>query len=72
MSNSEINAQFLNAIGSIAASMVLNAIAKHYGVSADDIRKELTGEGAEKILDYMTDPERSAAHVLYLKHGFAL
>lgn len=72
MANSEINAQFLKAIGSIAASMVLNAIAEHYEVSADDIYKEVTGEGAEKILDYMTGPERSAAHVLYQKYGFAL
>jgi DNA-binding phage protein len=72
MANNEINAQFLKAIGSIAASMILNAIAKHYGVSEDDIRKELTGDGAENILDYMTGSERSAAHVLYQKHGFAL
>lgn len=72
MANNEINAQFLNAIGPIAASMVLNAIGKNYGVSAESIRDEVTGEGAENILDYMTEPERSAAYVLYQRHGFTL
>lgn len=72
MANNEINAKFLQAIGSTAAALILNAIAKHYGVSADAIREEVTAEGAENILDYMTGPERSAAYVLYQKHDFAL
>ena len=72
MSNKEINTKFLEAIGWIAASMILNSIAKHYGSSVEIIREEVTGNGAQNILDYMIEPERSAAYVLYQKHGFAL
>lgn len=72
MLNSEINRKFLEAIGTSAATRILDEIAKHYCVSSEEIRKEVTDEGAENILDYMTEPERSAAYVLYLRNGFSL
>lgn len=72
MLNSEINRKFLEAIGTSAATRILDTISKHYCVSSEQIREELTSEGAENILDYMTEPERSAAYALYLKNGFTL
>ncbi|WP_087864229.1 hypothetical protein [Comamonas thiooxydans] len=72
MANHEINAKFLQVIGAADAASILNSIATHYGESVDAIRAEVTGEGAENILDYMTGPERAAAHVLYQMHGFKL
>lgn len=72
MTNNEINLKFMEAIGCIATSMILNSISKHYATSVEIIREEVTDKGAKNILDYMIEPERSAAYVLYQKHGFVL
>ena len=72
MTNAAINTAFLAAIAPAAKKEILQHIASHYGVSAGDIYEELTGEDAENVLDYMTGSARSAAHVLYQRHGFKL
>ena len=72
MTYNKINVKFMEAIGSIATSMILNSIAKNNGSTVEIIREEVTGKGAQNILDYMIEPERSAAYVLYQKHGFVL
>lgn len=74
MTNAEINKKFLASVDAKSKDMILSAIAKHYGYgeSTEEIYEELVGPDAENILDYMVEPERSAAYVLYQRHGFKL
>jgi len=64
-----INAQFLAALNAQAKSDILDSIAKHYGITAGEAYAEVTGDEAEHILDYMREPQRSAALVLMQRHG---
>lgn len=72
MNNAEINKKFLAAVDAKSKDMILSAIAKHYGITPAEMYDELIDEDAENILDYMTGAERSAAYVLYQRHGFKL
>lgn len=72
MSNAEINKKFLAAVDAKSKDMILSAIAKHYGISPAEMYDELIDADAENVLDYMVEPERSAAYVLYQRHGFKL
>ena len=49
--------------------MILDAIAEHYGIRRTEAYSEVTGEGAEHLLEYMTEPHRSAARVLMQRYG---
>jgi hypothetical protein len=69
MSNQAINKAFLSNITKQAADMVLDAIAKQYGISRAEAHDEVTDEEAELILDYMVGVERTAASALMQKHG---
>ena len=62
-------ASFLAKIDSKSKSMILENIAKNYGISARAAFAEVTDSEAENLLDYMTEPARSAASVLMQKHG---
>ncbi len=68
--NADINKRFLAATDSKTKNAIVQAIARHYGISADKVIEEITGDDAEHILDYMTEPERSAAHIVMKRHGF--
>lgn len=46
---------------------VLNSIAKNYSCSIEKIETEIFDEEAECLLDYMTEPHRSALCVLINK-----
>ena len=72
MSNAEINKKFLAAVDAKSKDMILSAIAKHYGITPAEMYDELIDVDAENVLDYMVEPERSAAYVLYQRHGFKL
>jgi hypothetical protein len=72
MTNAEINKKFLAAVDAKSKDMILSAIAKHYGISPAEMYDELIDADAENVLDYMVEPERSAAYVLYQRHGFKL
>ena len=72
MINAEINKKFLAAVDAKSKDMILSAIAKHYGISPAEMYDELIDEDAENVLDYMVEPARSAAYVLYQRHGFKL
>ena len=72
MTNAEINKKFLATVDAKSKDMILASIAKHYGISPAEMYDELVDEDAENILDYMTGPERTAAHALYQRHGFKL
>lgn len=67
MSNN--NAQFLAVIDAAAKDEILASIAKHYGISKQAALEEVTGAAAEHLLDYMVEPQRSAASVLMQSHG---
>lgn len=69
MANGSNNARFLSKIDSKSKSMILENIAKHYGISTQEAFSEVTDSEAEHLLDYMTEPARSAASVLMQKHG---
>jgi hypothetical protein len=69
--NHETNKTFLNAIDAKTRGEIIQSIALHYGASQADILDEVTTEGAEHLLDYLTGSVRSAAHVLMQRHGLA-
>lgn len=72
MTNAEINKKFLAAVDAKSKEIILSTIAKHYGITPAEMYEELIDEDAENILDYMAGAERSAAYVLYQRHGFKL
>lgn len=69
MANGSNNARFLSKIDSKSKSMILENIAKHYGISTQEAFSEVTDSEAEHLLDYMTEPARSAASVLMQAKG---
>lgn len=69
--NGAINRAFLSKIDSATRNKILTSIAKHYGISASEAMAEVTDADAESLLDYMTEPERSATSVLLKRHGFS-
>lgn len=66
MHNNEI---FLQRIDPKSRASILEHIARHYGISAQDALEEVVNEDAEHILDYMREPDRQAASVLMQRHG---
>lgn len=66
--NGDINRAFLDTITPQAKEQILDSIANHYGVTTLDIYDELVDSEAHHLLEYMTGPERSAAHVLMQKY----
>ena len=69
MTNAQINAKFLSVTDARTKQAVLANIAKHYGISQQEAFDEVTGEGAEHLLDYVTGTERAATHLLMKRHG---
>lgn len=61
---------FLAAISKEARHLVLESIAKHYGVTEQKAFEEVTDPEAEHLCDYMTEPERSATSALMQKYGY--
>ena len=64
MNNAQINAKFLAATDSATKAAVLANIAKHYGITSAEAYAEVTDEGAEHLLDYVTGPERAATSLI--------
>ena len=65
------NAAFLNKIDAGVRDKILKNIAKQYGISPKEALAEVTDAEAENLLDYMVEPERSAASVLMRKYKSA-
>ncbi len=63
------NAQFLSVIDGDTKSAIVQSIADHYGITAEQAFAEVTDEQSEHLLDYMVEPERSAASALMQRHG---
>jgi hypothetical protein len=71
MNNAQINRAFLAAIDAKTKGAILESIAKHYGISRQGAFDEVVGDEAEYLLDYLTEPTRSAASVLMQRHRLA-
>jgi len=69
MSNHETTKRFFAVTDSKTKSTVLKAIAKHYGITPKEAEEEVTGEGAESLLDYLVGSTRTAVHVLFQRHN---
>jgi hypothetical protein len=63
------NQQFLSVIDGKAKALILESIAVHYGITSQEAYDEVTDSEAEHLLDYMVEPQRSAASVLMQRHG---
>jgi hypothetical protein len=70
--NSENTRQFLALIEAKPKAEILENIANHYGISVQEALEEVTGEGAEHLLDYMTGPTRAVASALMFRYSLAV
>ena len=61
--------EFLSVIDSKTKAVILKSIAVHYGTTPEVIYAEVTDGGAEHLLDYLREPQRSATSVLMQKYG---
>ncbi len=71
MSNAQTTKAFLAITDAKTKALILNNIAKHYGITSAEAYDEVTDAEAESLLYYVTGPERSATHVLMCRHGLA-
>jgi hypothetical protein len=67
--NPERTIQFLTLIDAKTKARILENIANHYGISPEEALEEVTGDGAEHLLDYLTGPVRAAASALMFRHS---
>ena len=51
------------------ANQVVSNIAKHYGITTQQVFTEIFDAEAEDLMDYVTEPVRSAAYVILKKKG---
>ncbi len=65
MTNSQINRQFLTSTTPEMKGIILANIGNQYGASESEVFEDVTDEGAENIMDYVTGRERSAIWVVY-------
>ena len=72
LSKADINHRFLSTLDSKTKGVILANIANHYGTTTDAILSEVTGEGAEHLLDYITGPIRSTVHLMMRQKGCSL
>ena len=63
-------ALFLSQLSQAAEDEILNSIAKHYQISKQEAREEITSPEAEHLLDYLVGPARLATSVLLQRHHF--
>ncbi|MBA1280276.1 hypothetical protein [Stutzerimonas stutzeri] len=65
------NEQFLSVIDGKAKTLILDSIAAHYGITSQQAYAEVTDAEAEHLLDYLVEPQRSAASALMQRHRMA-
>ena len=70
MNAAAFNSAFLAALSIQAQNQILDAIARHYGISREEAKDEILDEEAEMVLEYMVGAERAAASVLMQRVGF--
>ena len=67
MTNSEINKGFMDAVHPKVRARIIESIAERYGITQGQAFDEVTQPEAEHLLDYLTEPVRTATGVLMLK-----
>lgn len=71
-SNGERNRRMLQVLADAdrrIANQVVSNIAAHYGIPTQQVFDEIFDAGAENLMDYVTEPVRSAASVILQKKG---
>jgi hypothetical protein len=66
-----LNYVFLVAIDAATRDNILGNISSHYGIKKEEAFEEVSADGAEHLLDYMTGAERIATKALMQRYGFA-
>jgi len=67
MAHGAINKKFLASITPQMKAIILENIARHYGISQSQAFDEVTDEEAESIMDYVTGTDRASISVIYQK-----
>lgn len=70
-SNGPATKSFLASTDAKTRNEILLNIANHYGVTSAEALAEVTDDGAEHLLDYVTGSARAATSLLMKRHGFA-
>lgn len=68
----EHNAYILRTLDQRTVRDILAHIAAHYGCGVDEIKDEVLHEEAENLLEYITDPMRSAVMVVMQRRGMQM
>lgn len=71
-SNGERNRRMMQVLADAdrrIANQVVSNIAAHYGIPTQQVFDEIFDAGAENLMDYVTEPVRSAASVILQKKG---
>jgi hypothetical protein len=66
------NVEFLSVIDSKSKALILDAIAVRSGISSEEAYAEVADPEAERLLDYLVEPQRTAALALMQRHGIGL
>mgnify|MGYP003662473725 FL=1 len=64
MTNAQVTSRFFKNVGKKVENEIITNIAKHYGVSNDDIYNEVYDAEAESLLDYVTVDRAAVALML--------
>ena len=64
------NAQFLTVIDSDTISEILESIALHHGITAEQALAEVADDHADHLLDYMNEPMRSTTAAIMQRWEF--
>lgn len=60
----DVNKRFLESISQESRELILDHVAKEYGITQQEANDELTGEGAEELLEYLRGDVRAVVSVL--------
>ena len=69
MTKGQINRAFLAATAPHTKRAILDSVATHYGISQQSAFDEVVGDEADHLLEYLTEPTRSAVSVLMQRQG---
>ena len=71
MANNQINKSFLQAVHVKVKARIIDEIAGHYSITAEEALAEVTDADAEHLLDYLTGSVRTATSLLMKRLSFA-
>lgn len=65
----EATIAFFAVIDAHVKTAILENISENYGISESEALEEVTNNVSEHLLDYLTEPIRTATKVLMARHG---